>query len=59
MPDGGLTPTHGEKGTTFEGGMRVPMLVRGPGVIKPGTLVNEMMSQENRSPTFTAPALGS
>jgi hypothetical protein len=37
-PDGGITPFHGEKGTTWEGGMRVPMVVRWPGVIKPGTV---------------------
>ena len=23
-PDGGITPFHGEKGTTWEGGVRVP-----------------------------------
>ena len=35
-PDGGTTPFKGEKGTTWEGGFRVPMIVRWPGVIKPG-----------------------
>ena len=32
-----MTPFHGEKGTTWEGGFRIPMMVRWPGVIKPGT----------------------
>ena len=40
-PDGGITPFHGEKGTTWEGGFRVPLVVRWPGVIKPGTVYNE------------------
>ncbi len=55
-PDGGTTPYHGEKGTTWEGGFRVPCLVRWPGVIKPGTLVNDIMSQEDWMPTLLAAA---
>lgn len=55
-PDGGITPFHGEKGTTWEGGLRVPMLVRWPGVIKPGTIVNEIFSQEDWMPTLLAAA---
>jgi arylsulfatase len=53
-PDGGVTPFHGEKGTTWEGGMRVPCLVRWPSVIKPGTIINDIMSQEDWLPTFMA-----
>jgi arylsulfatase len=53
-PDGGNTPFHGEKGTTWEGGLRVPQVVRWPGVIKPGTVVNEIMSHEDWLPTFLA-----
>jgi arylsulfatase len=53
-PDGGVTPFHGEKGTTWEGGMRVPCLVRWPSVIKPGTIINDIMSQEDWLPTFLA-----
>src|SRR5262249_58195988 len=34
-PDGAMTPFHGEKGTTWEGGFRIPMMVRWPGAIKP------------------------
>ena len=55
-PDGGTTPFHGEKGTTWEGGFRVPCLVRWPGVIKPGTIINDIMSQEDWMPTFLAAA---
>jgi len=55
-PDGGLTPFKGEKGTTWEGGMRVPALVRWPGVIEPGTIVNDIMSHEDWAPTLLAAA---
>src|SRR5215510_835300 len=55
-PDGGMTPFHGEKGTTWEGGFRVPCLVRWPGVIKPGTIVNDIFSQEDWLPTLLAAA---
>jgi arylsulfatase A-like enzyme len=55
-PDGGNTPFKGEKGTTWEGGMRVPGLARWPGVIKPGIVVNDVMSHEDWLPTFLAAA---
>jgi len=55
-PDGGNTPFRGEKGTTFEGGFRVPMVVKWPGTIKPGTIVNEIMSHEDWMPTLLAAA---
>jgi arylsulfatase len=55
-PDGGITPFHGEKGTTWEGGFRVPMLVRWPGVLKPGTVNNQIFSQEDWMPTLLAAA---
>ena len=55
-PDGGTTPFHSEKGTTWEGGFRVPMLVRWPGVIKPGTIINDIFSQEDWLPTLLAAA---
>jgi len=55
-PDGGVTPFHGEKGTTFEGGFRVPLLVRWPGTIKPGTTYNAIISQEDWMPTLLAAA---
>ena len=55
-PDGGSTPFKGEKGTTWEGGFRVPAVARWPGVIKPGTIVNEIVSHEDWAPTFLAAA---
>ena len=55
-PDGGNTPFKGEKGTTWEGGMRVPGMVRWPGVIKPDTIYNNIISQEDWAPTFLAAA---
>lgn len=53
-PDGGTIPFHGEKGTTWEGGFRVPAVVRWPGVIKPGTKINEIVSHEDMMPTLMA-----
>ena len=55
-PDGGNTPFRGEKGTTFEGGFRVPMVARWPGTIKPGTIINEIMAGEDWMPTLLAAA---
>jgi arylsulfatase len=55
-PDGGMTPFHGEKGTTWEGGFRVPCVVRWPGVIKPGTVYNDIFSHLDWMPTFLAAA---
>jgi arylsulfatase A-like enzyme len=55
-PDGGNHPFRGEKGTTFEGGFRVPMVVRWPGTIKPGTIVNNIMAHEDWMPTLLAAA---
>jgi len=55
-PDGGITPFHGEKGTTWEGGFRVPMMVRWPGNIKPDQFSNSIISQEDWMPTFLAAA---
>jgi len=55
-PDGGITPFHGEKGTNWEGGHRVPLLVRWPGVIKPNTKYNDMISHMDWMPTFMAAA---
>ena len=56
-PDGGTTPFRGEKATTWEGGMRVPAVVRWPGVIEPGTIVNDIFHHMDWIPTLFA-ALG-
>ena len=53
-PDGGTTPFRGEKGTTWEGGFRVPQMVRWPGHIKPGTVINDIFSHEDWMPTLLA-----
>ncbi len=55
-PDGAMTMFHGEKGTTWEGGFRIPMMVRWPGVIKPGTQINDMIALMDWFPTFCAAA---
>jgi arylsulfatase len=53
-PDGGSTPFRGEKATNWEGGYRVPMVIRWPGTIRPGTVYNEMFSHYDLIPTFAA-----
>ena len=53
-PDGGSTPFRGEKATTWEGGFRVPAVVRWPGVIKPGTVINDIFSHQDWLPTLLA-----
>ena len=55
-PDGGTTPFRGEKNENWEGGYRVPCAIRWPGVIKPGTVNNEIFSHEDMLPTILAAA---
>src|SRR5258707_1975369 len=55
-PDGGTTPFRGEKNTNWEGGYRVPCVIRWPGVIKPGTTNNDIFSHEDMLPTLLAAA---
>jgi arylsulfatase len=52
FPDGGNTPFKGDKLTTWEGGMRVPMVVRWPGHIKPGTLLSDIFASLDWLPTL-------
>ncbi|MGO9586406.1 MAG: arylsulfatase [Limisphaerales bacterium] len=53
-PDGGTTMFRSEKNTTWEGGFRVPCLIRWPGVIKPGTIINDIGAHEDMFPTLLA-----
>jgi arylsulfatase len=55
-PDGGTAMFRGEKATQWEGGYRVPTAIRWPGVIKPGTIINEVGSHEDMLPTLLAAA---
>ena len=55
-PDGGATPFRGEKDTNWDGGWRVPCAIRWPGVIKPGTVSNEVFSHQDMLPTLLAAA---
>jgi arylsulfatase len=55
-PDAAATPFRGEKNTNWEGGWRVPALVRWPGKVPPGTVTNEIMSHMDWLPTLLAAA---
>ncbi len=51
-PDGGMTPFKATKGTTFEGGFRVPAIIRWPGKVKPGSVENGIFSGLDWLPTL-------
>jgi arylsulfatase len=55
-PDGGMTPFRATKGTVFEGGFRVPAIIRWPGKVKPGTIQNGIFSGLDWLPTLSAAA---
>ncbi len=55
-PDAGMTPFRGEKNTNWEGGWRVPSMVRWPGKIKAGSVSNQIMHHMDWMPTFLAAA---
>ena len=55
-PDGGMTPFRATKGTVFEGGFRVPAIIRWPGKVKPGTVQNGIFSGLDWFPTLAAAA---
>src|SRR5262250_385112 len=52
FPDGGVTPFKGGKLTTWEGGMRAPLVVRWPGHIKPGTVKDDIFASLDWVPTL-------
>jgi arylsulfatase len=53
-PDGGTSPFRGEKNENWEGGYRVPTVIRWPGVIEPGLVNNEIFSHMDMIPTIMA-----
>ena len=55
-PDAGYAPFRGEKGTTWEGGFRVPFLAKWPGRIQPGTELNGIQNLEDVYVTLAAAA---
>jgi len=55
-PDGGTTPFRSEKDTNWEGGWRVPCVIRWPGVIKSGTVSSQICAHEDMLPTLLAAA---
>ncbi len=55
-PDAGMTPFRGEKNTNWEGGWRVPAMVRWPGQIEEGSVSNDIMHHMDWLPTFVAAA---
>jgi arylsulfatase len=55
-PDGGTTMFKGEKNTQWEGGYRVPTMIRWPGVIQPGTVINDIGAHEDMLPTLVTAA---
>ena len=55
-PDGANTPYRGQKDSNWEGGWRVPSFIRWPGKIKPGTVLNGIVSHIDMLPTFLAAA---
>ena len=55
-PDGGTTPFKGQKGTGYEGGFRVPAMIRWPGKVPAGTVENGIFASLDWLPTFVAAA---
>jgi len=46
-PHGATTPFRGEKMTTYEGGVRVISMLRWPGAVKPGQILNGIQAHQD------------
>jgi arylsulfatase len=55
-PDGGMTPFRNEKNSNWEGAFRIPLLVRWPGKVPAGVVVNDIVQHHDWLPTFLAAA---
>jgi arylsulfatase A-like enzyme len=55
-PHGGTTPFRGEAMGTFEGGVRVPSMIKWPGVIKPGQVLNGIQAHQDMFTSLAAAA---
>jgi arylsulfatase len=55
-PDGAMTPFRSEKNTNWEGGFRVPLLVRWPGRVPAGVVTTDIVQHHDWLPTFLAMA---
>jgi arylsulfatase A-like enzyme len=55
-PDAASSPFFGEKNTNWEGGWRVPSMVRWPGKVAEGSISNEIMHHMDWLPTYLAAA---
>ena len=55
-PDAAVTPFRGEKMTNWEGGWRVPAMIRWPGTISPGSVSNDIAHHMDLLPTFVRAA---
>ena len=53
-PDGANTPFRSQKDTNWEGAWRVPCMIRWPGKIKAGTVLNGIVSHQDMLPTLLA-----
>jgi arylsulfatase len=52
LPDAGTTPFRSEKNTNWEGAFRIPLLLRWPGLVEPGSICNDIVSHHDWLPTF-------